>query len=51
MDRYADRTATDVSEVNWYATLVIYQLAALYQYSRKRFESGVGEPTVPIPGS
>jgi aminoglycoside phosphotransferase (APT) family kinase protein len=50
IDRYADRTGTDVSGVNWYATLAIYKLAALYQYSRRRFESGVGDPYYADPG-
>jgi aminoglycoside phosphotransferase (APT) family kinase protein len=42
--RYADRTGADVSNVNWYATLAMYKLAALYEYSRRRFEDGVGDP-------
>src|SRR6202041_4114779 len=50
LDRYADRTATDVSGVNWYATLAMYKLAALYEYSRRRFESGVGDPYYADPG-
>jgi aminoglycoside phosphotransferase (APT) family kinase protein len=44
LDRYADRTGADVSNVNWYATLAMYKLAALYEYSRRRFEEGVGDP-------
>jgi aminoglycoside phosphotransferase (APT) family kinase protein len=44
LDRYADRTGADVSGVNWYAALAMYKLAALYEYSRRRFESGVGDP-------
>src|ERR1700736_567762 len=44
LDRYADRAGADVSGVNWYATLAMYKLAALYEYSRKRFEAGVGDP-------
>jgi aminoglycoside phosphotransferase (APT) family kinase protein len=44
VDRYADRTRADVSNVNWYATLAMYKLAALYEYSRRRFEDGVGDP-------
>ena len=50
LDRYADRTGTDVSGVNWYATLAMYKLAALYEYSRRRFESGVGDPYYADPG-
>jgi aminoglycoside phosphotransferase (APT) family kinase protein len=44
LDRYADRTGADVSGVNWYAALAMYKLAALYEYSRRRFERGVGDP-------
>jgi aminoglycoside phosphotransferase (APT) family kinase protein len=50
IDRYADRTGADVSAVNWYATLAMYKLAALYEYSRRRFESGVGDPYYADPG-
>jgi aminoglycoside phosphotransferase (APT) family kinase protein len=44
LDRYADGTGADVSNVDWYAALAMYKLAALYQYSRRRFEDGVGDP-------
>jgi aminoglycoside phosphotransferase (APT) family kinase protein len=44
LDRYADRTGADVSKVGWYATLAMYKLAALYEYSRRRFEEGIGDP-------
>jgi len=44
LGRYADRTGADVSGVNWYAALAMYKLAALYEYSRRRFEDGVGDP-------
>jgi aminoglycoside phosphotransferase (APT) family kinase protein len=50
LDRYAERTGADVSGVNWYATLAMYKLAALYEYSRRRFESGVGDPYYADPG-
>jgi aminoglycoside phosphotransferase (APT) family kinase protein len=50
LDRYADLTGADVSGVNWYATLAMYKLAALYEYSRRRFESGVGDPYYADPG-
>ena len=50
LDRYADRTGADVTGVNWYATLAMYKLAALYEYSRRRFESGVGDPYYADPG-
>ncbi|WP_428844520.1 phosphotransferase family protein [Mycolicibacterium hodleri] len=44
LDRYADRTGADVSGVNWYAALAMYKLAALYEYSHRRFNNGVGDP-------
>jgi aminoglycoside phosphotransferase (APT) family kinase protein len=44
LDRYAARTGADVSGVNWYATLAMYKLAALYEYSRRRFKGGIGDP-------
>jgi aminoglycoside phosphotransferase (APT) family kinase protein len=44
LDRYAERSRADVSNVNWYATLAMFKLAALYEYSRRRFEDGVGDP-------
>ena len=50
IDRYAERTGADVTGVNWYATLAMYKLAALYEYSRRRFESGVGDPYYADPG-
>ncbi|MGA9489011.1 MAG: phosphotransferase family protein [Mycobacterium sp.] len=50
LDRYADRTGADVSGVNWYAALAMYKLAALYEYSRRRFDSGVGDPYYADPG-
>jgi aminoglycoside phosphotransferase (APT) family kinase protein len=50
LDRYADLTGADVSIVNWYAALAMYKLAALYEYSRGRFESGVGDPYYADPG-
>jgi aminoglycoside phosphotransferase (APT) family kinase protein len=50
VDRYAERTGTDVSGINWYATLAMYKLAALYEYSHRRFESGVGDPYYADPG-
>jgi aminoglycoside phosphotransferase (APT) family kinase protein len=44
LDRYADRTDADLSGINWYAALAMYKLAALYEYSRRRFDEGVGDP-------
>ena len=50
LDRYADRTGADLSNVYWYATLAMYKLAALYEYSRRRFEEGIGDPYYADPG-
>jgi aminoglycoside phosphotransferase (APT) family kinase protein len=50
LGRYADRTGADVSKVNWYAAFAMYKLAALYEYSRRRFEEGVGDPYYADPG-
>jgi aminoglycoside phosphotransferase (APT) family kinase protein len=50
LDRYVDRTGADVSGVNWYTALAMYKLAALYEYSRRRFETGVGDPYYADPG-
>jgi aminoglycoside phosphotransferase (APT) family kinase protein len=44
LNRYADRTGADVTGVNWYAALAMFKLAALYEYSRRRFEEGIGDP-------
>jgi aminoglycoside phosphotransferase (APT) family kinase protein len=44
LDRYADFTGAHVSGVNWYASLAMYKLAALYEYSRRRFRAGAGDP-------
>jgi aminoglycoside phosphotransferase (APT) family kinase protein len=48
--RYAERTGADVSGVNWYATFAMYKLTTLYEYSRRRFENGVGDPYYADPG-
>jgi aminoglycoside phosphotransferase (APT) family kinase protein len=50
IDRYVDGTGADVSNVDWYAALAMYKLAALYEYSRRRFEDGVGDPYYADPG-
>jgi aminoglycoside phosphotransferase (APT) family kinase protein len=50
LDQYADRTGADLSNVDWYAALAMYKLAALYEYSRRRYEDGVGDPYYADPG-
>jgi len=44
LDRYANATGADLSQVNWHATFAMYKLAALYEYSRRRYLDGVGDP-------
>lgn len=44
LERYAERTGFDVSGVNWYTVLAMFKLAALYEYSRRRFTDGAGDP-------
>lgn len=36
--RYAEQTGADLSHLNWYITLALWKLAALYEYSRRRGE-------------
>jgi aminoglycoside phosphotransferase (APT) family kinase protein len=50
LGRYVERTGADVSGVNWYMALAMYKLAALYEYSRRRFEGGAGDPYYADPG-
>jgi aminoglycoside phosphotransferase (APT) family kinase protein len=44
LDRYVAGTGADVSNIDWYAALAMYKLAALYEYSRRRYDDGVGDP-------
>lgn len=41
---YAAVTGRDVSGLAWYSALVLWKLAALYEYSRRRLAAGVGDP-------
>ena len=50
LDRYAQRSGADLSNINWYAALAMFKLAALYEYSRRRFEDGVGDAYYADPG-
>jgi aminoglycoside phosphotransferase (APT) family kinase protein len=43
-DRYAARTGRDLSNLNWYTALVLWKLAVLYEYGRRRAVRGVGDP-------
>jgi aminoglycoside phosphotransferase (APT) family kinase protein len=41
--RYADRTGHNLDGLAWYSTLALWKLAALYDYGRRRAESGAGD--------
>ena len=43
-DRYAAATGRDLAGLAWYTTLVLWKLAVLYEYSRRRLHDGVGDP-------
>ncbi|MFZ7087700.1 phosphotransferase family protein [Curtobacterium sp. RRHDQ10] len=42
--RYAERTGASLQSVAWYVTLANWKLAVLYEYSRRRYERGDGDP-------
>ena len=42
-DRYATRTGADLTHLPWYITLALWKLAVLYEYGRRRAESGTGD--------
>jgi aminoglycoside phosphotransferase (APT) family kinase protein len=42
-DGYAERTGRDLSNLNWYTALVLWKLAVLYEYGRRRALRGVGD--------
>ena len=41
---YVARTGADISNLHWYETLVLWKLAVLYEYGRRRAVKGVGDP-------
>ncbi|MDF2444224.1 MAG: hypothetical protein JWR01_2427, partial [Subtercola sp.] len=41
--RYADRSGRDLTDLAWYQALALWKLAVLYEYGRRRAESGVGD--------
>src|SRR5215469_10513866 len=43
-DRYAERTGRDLSNLYWYTAFVLWKLAVLYEYGRRRAVRGVGDP-------
>jgi len=42
--RYAERTGRDLSNLSWYTAFVLWKLAVLYEYGRRRAVRGVGDP-------
>jgi aminoglycoside phosphotransferase (APT) family kinase protein len=42
--RYADATGASLRSLSWYVTLAHWKLAVLYEYSRRRYERGDGDP-------
>lgn len=43
-DRYAAATGRDLAGLAWYRVLVLWKLAVLFEYSRRRVVEGVGDP-------
>lgn len=43
-DRYAAATGRDVSDLSWYTAFALWRLAILFEYSRRRYEQGSGDP-------
>lgn len=41
--RYAVRSGRDLGSLHWYTALALWKLAVLYEYSRRRFELGIGD--------
>jgi aminoglycoside phosphotransferase (APT) family kinase protein len=42
-ERYATTTGRDLSQLSWYVTLALWKLAVLYEYGRRRAETGHGD--------
>ncbi|WP_026912054.1 phosphotransferase family protein [Patulibacter minatonensis] len=42
--RYAEKTGRDISELSWYGAFALWRLAVLFEYGRRRHESGDGDP-------
>ncbi|MDH6679184.1 aminoglycoside phosphotransferase (APT) family kinase protein [Rhodococcus sp. LBL1] len=42
-DRYSTATGRDLSNLGWYTALALWKLAVLYEYGRRRAETGVGD--------
>ncbi|KQO65135.1 phosphotransferase family protein [Curtobacterium sp. Leaf261] len=41
---YAETTGASLQSMSWYVTLANWKLAVLYEYSRRRYERGDGDP-------
>ena len=41
--RYATATGRDLSQLPWYVTMALWKLAVLYEYGRRRAETGHGD--------
>jgi aminoglycoside phosphotransferase (APT) family kinase protein len=44
VERYAQASGRDVSNLMWYTTMALWKLAALYEHSHRRTVAGVGDP-------
>jgi aminoglycoside phosphotransferase (APT) family kinase protein len=42
--RYAAATGRDVSDLSWYAAFALWRLAVLFEYGRRRYDAGGGDP-------
>ncbi|WP_211241739.1 phosphotransferase family protein [Patulibacter minatonensis] len=42
--RYAEKTGRDVSQLPWYGAFALWRLAVLFEYGRRRYETGDGDP-------
>ena len=42
-ERYVMQTGADLRGLNWYETLAQWKLAALYEYGRRRADTGIGD--------
>ena len=49
-ERYAEKTGTQLTNLSWYITMALWKVAALYEYSRRRAESGAGDDYYLTPG-
>ena len=43
-ERYAAATGHDLSQLTWYVAMALWKLAVLYEYGRRRADTGHGDP-------